>query len=291
MSEPRVTLALGGGAAKGLAHVGVLCGLEEDGVEVAAIAGTSMGSIIGALHAGGMAAEEMKAFFTAVDWSRLARIMVRSVDGSAFHDLLRQTIGPRSIDDLDTPFAAVCCDLDTAGEAVLRTGGLADAVRASSAIPGILAPLEVGGRRLVDGAMVTPVPVEAARSLDDAPVLAVNVLRPPAPGSTIPRSVEPLLLGGTAPAAVLQRVEDFLHHHRFRLRRKDRDLPNRLEVVARSFHIMQYNLSRPCDRQVPTIEPAVGGYGWFEFQRATEIIEAGYRAYHAARTELSILNP
>ena len=276
-------MALGGGAAKGLAHVGVLCGLEEDGVEVAAIAGTSMGSIIGALYAGGMAAKEMKAFFTAVDWSRLARIMVRSVDGSAFHDLLRQTVGPRSIGDLGTPFAAVCCDFDTAEEVVLRAGGLADAVRASSAIPGILAPLEVDGRRLVDGAMVTPVPVEAARSLDDATVLAVNVLRPPAPGSTDLRSVEPLLLGGTAPAAVLQHIEEFFRRHRCRLRRKDRNLPNRLEVVARSFHIMQYNLSRPCGRQAPTIEPAVGRFGWFEFQRAAEIIEEGYQAYRSAR--------
>ena len=77
MTEKRIALALGGGAAKGLAHVGVLRGLEEDGIEVAAIAGTSMGSIVGALYARGMRGKEMEAFFGSVDWARLGKIMLR----------------------------------------------------------------------------------------------------------------------------------------------------------------------------------------------------------------------
>ena len=89
MTKKRVALALGGGAAKGLAHVGVLRGLEEDGVEVAAIAGTSMGSIVGALYASGMDGAGMEALFASVDWTRLGRIMVRSAGGGAFRDLLR----------------------------------------------------------------------------------------------------------------------------------------------------------------------------------------------------------
>ena len=108
MVESRVSLALGGGAAKGLAHVGVLLGLEEGGFEVVAIAGTSMGSIIGALFARGMTGREMEAFFSAVDWSRLGMIMARSPGGAAFSDLLRETIGETSIEELELPFAAVC---------------------------------------------------------------------------------------------------------------------------------------------------------------------------------------
>ena len=278
MTTSKVSLALGGGAAKGLAHVGVLRGLEEDGVGVAAVAGTSMGSIIGALHTIGMSGLEMEAFFSAVDWSRLARIMVRSVDGSAFHSLLRETLGSRPIEAIDLPYAAVCCDLDTGEEVILRSGSLADAVRASSAIPGVLAPLSIGGRTLVDGAMVTPVPANAAKELANAPVLAVNVLKLPAPGEE-PTPVVERFFGGTAPAVALQRVETFLHRHRYRFRRRDRDLPNRLGVVARSFHIMQYHLANLCEQQVPTVEPEVGAIGWFEFERADEIMEQGYRAY------------
>jgi len=276
--EKRVTLALGGGAAKGLAHVGVLRGLEEDGIEVAAVAGTSMGSIVGALFAGGMSASEMEAFFAAVDWTRLGRIMVRSVGGTPFDDLLRETIGEVAIERMDLPFATVCCDLDTGDEVVVRTGNLADAVRASSAIPGILPPLIRDGRTLVDGAMVTPVPVIPASSLAEVSVLAVNVLRPPLPGQTT-KPVAHRLLEGSAPAQVLERIDEILRRHRIRLRSRRADFPNRLEVLMRSFHIMQYNLSKPCDREVQAIEPEVGAVGWFDFHRATEIMAEGYRAY------------
>jgi NTE family protein len=279
--EPRVSLALGGGAAKGLAHVGVLLGLEEDGVEVAAIAGTSMGSIVGALYARSIAAADMAALFAAVDWRRLGRIMVRSVGGSAFHDLLRETVGVDPIEKLGIPFAAVCCDLANGEEVVLRRGRLADAVTASSAIPGILPPVLIGDRTLVDGAMVTPVPVATAAALFSAPVLAVNVLRP----SARDRTVKPMvnrLFDGRAPAPVVAHVERFLSRHRLPFGKRRDKLPNRLEVVMRSFHIMQYSLSQARERAPRVIEPEVGAIGWFEFERATDIIAEGYRAYRAA---------
>jgi NTE family protein len=281
MAEERVALALGGGAAKGLAHVGVLRGLEEDGVEVAAIAGTSMGSIVGALFVRGMTGSEMQGFFASVDWARLGRIMLRSPGGAAFRDLLRETLGVGTFDNLPLPFAAVCCDLKTGEEVVLREGGLADAVLASSAIPGILPPSVVGGRTLVDGAMVTPVPVAQARELASAPVLAVNVLRPPSLGKAA-KPVIKRLLDGTAPAQLLHRVESFLDTYRLPSGRRERDLPNRLEVVMRSFHIMQYNLARRSEQDTPVVEPEVGAFGWFEFERAPEIMAEGYRAYRAS---------
>ncbi len=278
MIESRVSLALGGGAAKGLAHVGVLRGLEEDGIEVAAIAGTSMGSIVGALFSRGMTAREMEGFFSAVDWSRLGRIMLRSPGGAAFSDLLRETFGEVSIEELDLPFAAVCCDLDSGEEVVLRTGDLADSVRASSAIPGILSPVTVDGRTLVDGAMVTPVPATVAARLADAPVLAVNVLRPPMPGQMGKRMMN-RLFEGSAPAQLLERVDTLLKRHRVRLWRRKVEFPNRLEVMMQSFHIMQYNLSKLCESDLRAVEPEVGEIGWFDFHRAREIMAEGYRAY------------
>ncbi len=280
-----MSLALGGGAAKGLAHVGVLRGLEEDGIEVAAIAGTSMGSIVGALFSRGMAAREMEAFFSAVDWSRLGRIMVRSPGGAAFSDLLRETIGEASIEELGMPFAAVCCDLDNGEEVVLGTGDLADAVRASSAIPGILPPLVVVGRTLVDGAMVTPVPVAVAGHLADAPVLAVNVLRPPKPGQMGKRMMN-RLFEGSAPVQLLERVDAILKRHRVRLWNRKEEFPNRLEVMLQSFHIMQYNLSKLCASDLRTVEPEVGEVGWFDFHRAREIMAEGYRAYRESTTRM-----
>ena len=100
MTDHAITLALGGGAAKGLAHIGVLKGVEEDGLEVAAIVGTSMGSIIGAMAAQGLSAVEMEGLFRAIDWVRLGRIMVTSVSGAAFNDMLRESFGGILIEDL-----------------------------------------------------------------------------------------------------------------------------------------------------------------------------------------------
>ncbi len=280
MAEKRVALALGGGAAKGLAHVGVLRGLDEDGIEVAAIAGTSMGSIVGALYARGMGGTEMEAFFGSVDWARLGGIMFRSPGGAAFHDLLRETLGLEPIEDLAIPFATVCCNLENGEEVVLRRGGLADAVLASSSIPGILPPSIVDGRTLVDGAMVTPVPVSAAEEMVSAPVLAVNVLRPPSSGNPT-KPVVKRLLEGAAPIQLLSHVEAFLDNHPLPIGRRKPDFPNRLEVVMRSFHIMQYNLARQGKRASTIVEPEVGGIGWFEFERARQIMAEGYRAYRA----------
>jgi NTE family protein len=281
MTEKRVSLALGGGAAKGLAHVGVLRGLEEDGIGVAAIAGTSMGSIVGALYARGVGGPAMEAFFGSVDWARLGRLMLRSPGGAAFHDLLRETLGNEPIESLGLQFAAVCCNLENGEEVVLRRGGLADAVLASSSIPGILPPSMIDGQTLVDGAMVTPVPVASAEEMTSVPVLAVNVLRPPSSARAI-KPVVKRLLEGAAPTQLLSRVEAFLNDHPLPVGRRKPDFPNRLEVVMRSFHIMQYNLAKQVKAASTIVEPEVGDVGWFEFERAREIMAEGYRAYRNA---------
>ncbi len=282
MQDERVLLALGGGAARGLAHIGVLRGLEEDGIEVVGIAGTSMGSIVGALAASGVGADEIEDVFRGVDWQTLGRIMLRSVVGEAFHDLLRETLGKGAIESLKIPFAAVCCDLDTGEEVVLREGSIADAVRASSAIPGILTPLKIGDRTLVDGAVVEPVPLTAARSLGTASVVAVNVLRPPSSGqrTTFFHSM-PQSRG--VRSAVLARVDRWLSRHADEDRTADDDLPGRWEAVMRSFHIMQYRLAASICEPVQLIEPDVGRFGWFDFPKVRGIVDEGYHAYRRWR--------
>jgi NTE family protein len=281
MISDRVVLALGGGAAKGLAHVGVLRGLDEDGVTVAGIAGTSMGSIIGALTAQGLGARDMEALFRAVDWVRLGRILVTSVSGAAFHDMIRESFGRVLIEDLELPYAAVCCDLDSGEMVSLDSGSLAEAVCASSSIPGILPPRIVGGRRLVDGAVVEPVPATAARSLGPGlgPVLAVNVVRPPGPnergGSIVPSMRLPVEL----PAA-FGRVDRWLRRQRSKSGEGEiRARLSRWETVLRSFHIMQQRLATCGHADVSMIEPETGRFGWFDFHQVGEIVEAGYRAY------------
>jgi NTE family protein len=278
MAAERVILALGGGAARGLAHIGVLRGLAEDGIEVAGIAGTSMGSIIGALAAQDQSAADIEALFTEVDWARLGKIMLRSVVGTAFHDLLRETLGSDTIESLPRPFAAVCCDIDSGEQVALRLGPVADAVRASAAIPGVLTPLKIGERTLVDGAVVEPVPLTAARALGDDALLAVNVLLPPRRDERI-ATLHSLPRLATRRAALIGRIRRWLRRQRSDQREIDGELPNRWEAVMRSFHIMQYHLASASCEPVTMVEPDVGRFGWFDFHRAREIIGEGYRAY------------
>jgi predicted acylesterase/phospholipase RssA len=163
--EP-VILALGGGVARGLAHIGVLQGLAEDG------AARRCGRHLDGLHrrrwyAGAPPGRSPTSSRT---WTgrRSAASCCARWSASAFHELLRETLGGGTIEALSLPFAAVCCDFDTGEPVVLRDGSVADAVRASSAIPGILNPLRWGGRNLVDGAVVEPLPI-AAGELEAVP--------------------------------------------------------------------------------------------------------------------------
>jgi len=279
MTDRAITLALGGGAAKGMAHIGVLKGVEEDGFEVGAIAGTSMGSIIGAMAAQGVSAIEMEGLFRAIDWVRLGRIMVRSVSGAAFHGMLRESFGGILIEDLGVAYAAVCADLDTGEMVVLDAGDLAEAVCASSSIPGILPERHLDGRRLVDGAVVEPVPVTAAKAMAVGRLLAVNVVRPPTRQERGPSIMTTMPIPVEWPSA-FRRVEGWLRRQRAEDPEDEISARvSRWESVMRSFLIMQHRLATCSRMDVPMIEPQVGQFGWFDFHRVDEIIAAGYDAY------------
>lgn len=178
-------LALGGGGARGLAHIGVLRVLDQAGIPVAAIAGTSMGAIVGALYLRGIAPEEM-----AREAQRISGIAgtLGLIDlslgaphgllkGRRIENFLGEKLGRGCIfSDLARPFAAVAVDTISGREVVLRHGLVATAVRASMAVPGVFYPTEREGMRLVDGGVLNNVPADVARSLARGPVVAVDVL-------------------------------------------------------------------------------------------------------------------
>lgn len=179
-SRPVIGLALGGGAARGLAHVGVLRVLVRAGYAPDVIAGTSIGAVVGGLHACG----KLEAF---ADWALALkrRDMLRLVDiaisggglmgGSRLAQLLQAEIGPVRIEHLDPVFAAVATEIGTGHEVWLTRGLLIPALRASYALPGVLPPVRVGGRWLMDGALTNPVPVSVTRALGARLVIAVSL--------------------------------------------------------------------------------------------------------------------
>jgi NTE family protein len=175
-------LALGGGGAKGLAHIGVLQVLEEEGIPVRAVAGSSVGAEIGAFLATGMPLAELAALATSFDWKRTLQLFMPDLSsggiasGKNIVEFLNSSLGAdRVIEELSLGFAAVAADLETGQQVVFDRGSLIDAVRASLSMPAMLAPHALGGRLLVDGSVVNPVPFDVARAHFGGPVLAVAV--------------------------------------------------------------------------------------------------------------------
>ena len=179
---PRIGLALGGGAARGFAHIGVIQVLEENGIPVDLVVGTSAGSLVATLYASGKGgvllgqlADGMdETAFT--DWSFPGRGLIR---GEALAKYVRDNTGGRSIEQMRVPLGIVATDLDNGQAILFQRGDVGIAVRASSAVPAVFQPVRIGAREYVDGGLVSPVPVRFARQMGAELVIAVDISAAP----------------------------------------------------------------------------------------------------------------
>ncbi|WP_432719377.1 patatin-like phospholipase family protein [Jeongeupia wiesaeckerbachi] len=174
----RVGLALGGGAAKGFAHIGVIKMLEANGIKIDTVAGTSAGSVVGGLYASGMDAFALQEKAFGLDEAAIRDVSLLNggiVKGQKLQDFVNQLVANRPIDKFAKPFGAVATELDTGKRTVFVRGNAGQAIRASSSIPGVFEPALISGKRYVDGGVVSPVPVDAARELGADLVIAVDI--------------------------------------------------------------------------------------------------------------------
>ena len=178
-SEPvKIGVALGGGAAKGFAHIGVIKMLEANGFEPVVISGTSAGSVVGALYASGMDAFEMQEKAVALDQASIRDVRLFSgglIQGQKLQDYVNELLGNRNLQQMRKPLAVVATQLETGERTVFTRGNVGQAVRASSSIPGVFEPVAISGKTYVDGGVVSPVPVDAARQLGAEVVIAVDI--------------------------------------------------------------------------------------------------------------------
>jgi NTE family protein len=175
----KVGLVLGGGAARGVAHVGVVKVLVENKIPIHCIAGTSSGAIFGALFSGGLNPYDMAKELHQAEWRKLVTFklsLIGPVSGEGIEKLIINNIGNKNIEDLRIPLSIIATDLKTGERIVIKSGNVAKAVHASSAIPGIFSPVQFQGRLLADGLIVDNVPVEAAREMGADFIIAVDVI-------------------------------------------------------------------------------------------------------------------
>ena len=175
-----IALVLGSGGARGLAHIGVIEALEQAGFRIAAIAGASMGALVGGIHAAGRL-HDYRDWVTTLKRSDVVRLLDFAfghpglIKGEKLIGVMRELVGEHRIEELPIPFTAVATDLATQREVWLNRGPLFDAIRASIAIPMVFTPHRIGGRELVDGGLLAPLPIAATRLTHVDMVVAVDV--------------------------------------------------------------------------------------------------------------------
>ncbi len=250
----KVALALGGGAARGFAHVGVIRTLEMEKVPIDLIVGTSVGSLIGALYAHHRNSFELEATAFSLerddifDWGVLGAFKgMGLVKGERLEEFVRKKVPVRNIEELATPFAAVATDLNRGTRVVLDKGPLDRAVRISCALPGVFQPVEHEGRLLVDGGVIEAVPAATARDLGAEVVIAVDI------GKT---------------------VENFA-------------IDSILDVVLQAYNIESFEKERYKKREADVlISPQVGDIGILDFSQKKRCMEAGIEATRAVLPEI-----
>ena len=185
--KSKTGLALGSGAARGLAHIGVLKALKEQNISIDMIAGSSMGALVGACYARNGDMTDLEEVVLNLDWRQLAQLLDPNlvllfkgvIHGKKVKELLKTIIGDVKFKDLKIPLAVVATDVNTGEEVVIKTGSVIDAVRASISIPAIFMPVKLNSRFLIDGGIVNPVPVKVVKDMDATFVIACNVIHKP----------------------------------------------------------------------------------------------------------------
>ncbi|MDE1713534.1 patatin-like phospholipase family protein, partial (plasmid) [Chromobacterium amazonense] len=181
-------LALGGGAAKGFAHIGVIKVLEGAGIVPDIITGTSAGSVVGSLYASGLNGVQLQQRAMALDQADLTDWTLSTkgvLKGEKLQNWINAQVGNKPLEKLPRPFGAVATELDSGRKVVFRVGNTGQAVRASASIPNVFLPVKIGGKRYVDGGLVSPVPVSAAKEMGAQFVIAVDITARPKPGKAV----------------------------------------------------------------------------------------------------------
>ncbi|MBF5006235.1 patatin-like phospholipase family protein [Diaphorobacter caeni] len=210
----KIGLALGGGAAKGFAHIGVIKMLEANGFTPAVVSGTSAGSVVGAMYASGMSSFELQEKAVALDEAKIRDLQLSTgglVQGQKLEDYVNEQVRNKPLDKLGKPFVAVATRLEDGERTVFAVGNTGQAVRASSSVPGVFQPVSIGKYHYVDGGITSPVPVDAARKLGADIVIAVDIsnkARGAAPGNMLGALNQSIaIMGQKLGAAELERAD------------------------------------------------------------------------------------
>jgi NTE family protein len=297
----RVGIALSGGAARGISHIGVLEVLRDLGVEASAIAGTSMGSIVGSLLCSGISLEEMKHYVESMDWksfllfSDLALSNTGIINGRRVEKQLEKFLKDKTFEDCSIDFCCVAVDIFSREKVVLTRGRLLDAVRASISIPGFFSPVYLDGKLLVDGGIIEPLPTEAIKVFDVDFIIGSSItfakdneryryLLDGDGGETADHTYGHHRIGA---AGTDESFRDLFETFKSRIKGNEEKTVPVKSILDTSMNIMHREMtSRYNGLADILIEPEVGDFGFFDLTRGKDIIQRGREAAEAKADEI-----
>lgn len=282
----KIGLALGGGAARGWSHIGVIRALKKAGIPIHCIAGTSIGALIGGVYASGKL-DALEELALNMNWKQvmsyldIAYLKNGLLDGKKVKKLLSSNFTKKRIQDTSIPFIAVTTDLDKGKEVQLKSGNLVEAIRASISIPGILTPVKYKNHYLVDGGLINPVPVNVVRQMGADIVIAVDLNKEIAGRTT--KTAKKTTTIDKSRNIVLQKLEKAYKSAENSVTQKidkwmNSKEPNIFDVIGNSINIMQYKIAKEnllTDPPDILIQPKLGPIKLFDFHRAETIIKRG----------------
>ena len=280
-----VALALGGGIARGWSHIGVLRAADEFGLPISMISGTSIGALVGGSYLAGKLddLEEFARTLTKANILRYLDFSLRGsglINGSRLARRMEDHMDGINIEDLDKPFVAVATEIHSGHEVWLSDGPIVPAIRASYALPGIFTPITHGGRQLVDGALVNPVPVSVCRAYEPNLVIAVNVNAETFGRATVVRhSHYEHVENGLDQEDQVQAGSWFSFMHNRQITTQKESRLGVTSVMVESFNIIQDRIARARLAGDPpdfTVRPKLKNIGLIEFHKANEAIKLGY---------------
>ncbi|MBU1095897.1 MAG: hypothetical protein A2499_03820 [Stygiobacter sp. RIFOXYC12_FULL_38_8] len=288
--ELKIGLALGSGAARGLTHIGVLKAIEENGIKIDYISGSSIGALIGGAYAIGMSVEEIENIALQTNWKLMAKIFSPTISLSSLvntnylSEFLSTWFGNKTFDDLKIPFSAVTSDIQTGEMVVLEKGDLLSAIRASISIPILFSPVTIGKHKLVDGGLVNPTPVDVVKKMQMDKVIAVNLRRFGTYGIGQENGKQIIEVNKKVKELSLnEKIQYFIKHPIEYLNNNANEKtpdPKFWSVLYQMFIIVQVQIS-DLTMQIAKpdilIEPDTGEFKVFEFRKAKELIEVGYK--------------
>lgn len=306
MAKPKLGLALGGGAAKGWSHIGFMRALDEAGIKPDIISGTSMGAVVGGCWAAGHL-DEIEKFARSLTQRRVFALLDVSLSGSGLINgtrlgkLLTRHLNDIDIEALETSFTCIATELANGNEIWITKGDLTNALQASYAMPGVFKPVQVENRWLVDGALVNPVPVTTCRTMGADYVIGVSLSSSGIGKGTVMANtmLSTPLIETDIEGLGLDEEEDVIidentnakHLVRRQILGQKDGPPGISSVMMQSFNIIQDRIARSRlagDPPDTLINPDIGDIGLFDFHRAAEAIDAGYKA---AKPVIDILAP